>query len=92
MICDNSTKYITISVTLYWDEGTVSIKVPAPDYFVEHLVSSVKCSNRNITMNWFTNFPLTQKLPKDYKLTVIGTIKRNKREFPVEFTDLKYGN
>lgn len=38
------------------------------------------------------NIPLTQQLLKDYRLTVIGTIKINKREFPVEFTDLKYSN
>jgi len=42
--------------------------------------------------NWFTSVPLTQKLLADYKLTVIGTIKRNKREFPNEFIDLKYIN
>jgi len=92
MMCDNSTKYM-ISAIPYCGKGTVPSNVSASNYFVEQFVSSVKGSNRNITTdNWFTNIPLTQKLLKDYKLTVIGTIKKNKREFPVEFTDLKYSN
>lgn len=92
MMCDNATKYI-ISAIPYCRKGTVPSNTPASNYFVEYLVSSVKGSNRNITMdNWFTNIPLAQKLLKNYKLKLIGTIKKNKREFPNEFTDLKYSN
>jgi len=93
MMCDNATKYM-ISALPYCGKGTVPTNEPAAHYFVERLISSVKGSNRNITMdNWFTSVPLTQKLLADYKLTVIGKIKRNnKREFPNEFIDLKYIN
>lgn len=92
MMCDNATKYM-ISALPYCGKGTVPTNEPAANYFVERLISSVKGSNRNITMNnWFTSVPLTQKLLADYKLTVIGTIKRNKREFSNEFIDLKYIN
>ncbi|KAJ8952463.1 hypothetical protein NQ314_007539 [Rhamnusium bicolor] len=42
---------------------------------------------RNITIdNWFTSIPLVETLAKDYKLTVIGTIRKNKKKLPLEFT------
>jgi len=90
MMCDNSSKYV-IDAIPYLGKGTVPNGLVAADFFVKQLVASIKGSNRNVTMdNWFCSIPLVLSLLKEEKLTVIGTIKKNKREFPIEFTDLKF--
>lgn len=90
MICDNSTKYMMNAVP-YLGSGSVPRGMITADYFVNKLTETIKNSNRNVTMdNWFSNVPLAEKMLKEDKLTMIGTIKKNKREFPPEFTDVKY--
>lgn len=49
MISDNTTKYM--SAILYCGKRTVLHNTPASNYFVEHLVLSIKGSNYNITMD-----------------------------------------
>lgn len=57
---------------------------------VERLVSPISGSSRNITAdNWFTSISLVKKLLPNYKLTCVGTIRKNKRELPKEFTETK---
>lgn len=59
----------------------------SPDAVVVRLCDVIKNSGRNLTLdNWFTSVPLVETLLKDFKLTVIGTIRKNKRELPVEFS------
>lgn len=89
MMCDNSTKYM-IDAIPYLGKGTVPNGKPAAEFFVEELLKSIKGSNRNITFdNWFASIPLAKKM-LEMKLTVIATIKKNKRELPREFVDEKY--
>lgn len=53
---------------------------------VERLCQSIYGSNRNVTTdNWFTSMPLADSL-KDKKLTLLGTMRKNKREIPPEMT------
>lgn len=48
---------------------------------VTRLVQPVSGSNRNITCdNWFTSIPLATKLRQEHKLTLIGTLRKNKAE------------
>ncbi|KAL4143991.1 hypothetical protein QTP88_006236 [Uroleucon formosanum] len=92
MMCDNATKYVIDSIP-YLGKGTVPNGQVAADFYVKNLVKSIKGSNCNLTMdNWFCNVPLIQSLLHDDKLTVIGTIKKNKRELPTQFTDIKFQN
>lgn len=57
---------------------------------VKRMVEPIKNSNRNIVMdNWFTSFPLLHDLLKDYSLTALGTLKKNKSEIPPIFTAIK---
>jgi hypothetical protein len=43
------------------------------------------CHNLNLTTdNWYTSYPLAVSLLKD-KITLVGTLKNNKKEIPVEF-------
>nr|CAH7712308.1 unnamed protein product [Callosobruchus chinensis] len=39
--------------------------------------------------NWFTSFSVIEDLFTDYRLTVVGTVKKNKRELPTELTEIK---
>ncbi len=53
---------------------------------VLRLCQHISGSGRNVTMdNWFT-LPLIKKLLSDHKLTSIGTIRKNKRKVPLEFS------
>ncbi|XP_066253023.1 piggyBac transposable element-derived protein 4-like [Euwallacea similis] len=54
-----------------------------PDDIVLRLVEPIRGSNRNITFdNWFASYPLLIKLLKEYKLSAVCTLKKNKREIP----------
>lgn len=87
MCCDSGTKYM-IDAKPYLGKGTYPAKVPASTYFVEQVIQTVKNSNRNLTLdNWFTTVPLVQRLLHEFKLTVVGTMKRNKPQLPIEATD-----
>lgn len=50
---------------------------------VKWLVSHINGSGRNITMdNWFTSYRLAVDLLKNYRLTLVGTLRKNKPELP----------
>ncbi|XP_050064943.1 piggyBac transposable element-derived protein 4-like [Aphis gossypii] len=57
---------------------------------VNRLVQPFRNTGRNITTdNWFTSVPLAIDLFNNYKLTLVGTIRKNKRQLPIEFTSTK---
>ncbi|KAE9525832.1 hypothetical protein AGLY_014058, partial [Aphis glycines] len=57
---------------------------------VKRLVEPIRNTGRNITTdNWFTSVPLAIDLFKNYKLTLVGTICKNKRELPIELIATK---
>ncbi|CAK1587987.1 unnamed protein product [Parnassius mnemosyne] len=50
---------------------------------VKRLIESITGTNRNVTIdNWFTSVSLARELLKDHKLTIAGTIRKNKPEMP----------
>jgi len=52
---------------------------------VKRLVSPIENSYKNVTTdNWYTNIPLLHYL-LEKKTTLLGTMKKNKREIPPEF-------
>jgi len=56
-----------------------------PSDIVTRLTAHLKGTCRNLTTdNWYTSYPLAVSLLKD-KITLVGTLKKNKREIPVEF-------
>lgn len=81
-ICDAKTYYMFDAIP-YIGKGTEA--KTAADY-VTKLAKSIKGSGRNITFdNWFTSVPLADQLLKEYRLTCIGTLRKNKREIPPPF-------
>lgn len=57
---------------------------------VLRLSENIHNTGRNITCdNFFTSIPLIDKLESQHKLTVIGTIRKNKRELPKNFTEIR---
>lgn len=92
MMCDQATNYM-INAIPYLGKGSTPDNVLASSHFVKTLVEPVSGSNRNITAdNWFTSVPLAEELLDKFKLIYVGTIKKNKRELPHQFLDIKYKN
>ena len=57
----------------------------SPADIVERLISHLKGTCRNLTTdNWYTSYTLAISLLQD-KITLVGTLKKNKREIPAEF-------
>jgi len=58
-----------------------------PSYYVRKLSESIHHTQRNITCdNWFMSVNLMRTMKNDYDLTVVGTLRKNKREIPISFT------
>lgn len=56
------------------------------EYFFRVVTTPIHGSNRTVTCdNWFTSIPLLQKMKRnEFKLSITGTIRKNKREIPAE--------
>ncbi|CAK1589288.1 unnamed protein product [Parnassius mnemosyne] len=85
MMCDIGTKYM-INAMPYLGKGTQTNGLPLGEYYVKELTKPIHGSNRNVTCdNWFTSISLAKSLLQEpYKLTLVGTIRSNKREIPEE--------
>ncbi|XP_055936617.1 piggyBac transposable element-derived protein 4-like [Argiope bruennichi] len=56
-----------------------------PDKIVKRLLEPIFNSGRNLTVdNWYTSYDLAKDLLKK-KITLVGTVRKNKRELPKEF-------
>lgn len=57
----------------------------SPTDVVKRLITPIEGSNRNLTIdNWYTSVPLADYLLTK-RITVLGTMKKNKAEIPKEF-------
>lgn len=64
-------------------------KLPIPTKAVLALVEPIGNSNQNVTGdNWFTSLELIDELKK-LRLTYVGTMRKNKREIPQQFNQIK---
>lgn len=56
-----------------------------PHAVVKRLTAPIHGSGRNVTMdNWFASVPIVNELVLQHNLTVVATLKKNKRELPPE--------
>ncbi|XP_011158231.2 piggyBac transposable element-derived protein 4 [Solenopsis invicta] len=54
-----------------------------PSYYIKKLTELIFNTGRNITCdNWFMSIPICDILRKQYNLTMVGTIKKNKPKIP----------
>ncbi|UYV61474.1 hypothetical protein LAZ67_1004985 [Cordylochernes scorpioides] len=61
-------------------------KSNSPDDIVKRLITPISGTSRNITTdNWYTSYKLSQDLLTEHKLTLVGTLKKNKKEIPKIF-------
>lgn len=90
MICDSGTNYM-VDAMPYLGKGSNKTTFPLGEYYVKELTKTVHGSNRNVTMdNWFSSIPLAKSLLcEPYKLTMVGTLRSNKREIPSEMKNIK---
>ncbi|XP_071055485.1 piggyBac transposable element-derived protein 4-like [Onthophagus taurus] len=88
-MCDSRTYYM-ISAIPYIGKNTNPTNESVPMYLVKELSKSIHGTNRNITMdNWFTSVPLAKEMLSSKGLTIVGTIRHNKREIPPSFLPSK---
>lgn len=90
MLCDVSTKYM-IHAEPYLGKGTKTEGLPLSTYYVKNLTKSIHGSNRHVTMdNWFTSVGVADELLEaPYKLTLVGTLRKNKAEIPPEMLEVR---
>lgn len=80
--------YYTLNLEVYTGkqpDGPFFVSTAAKDV-VERLCEPISQSKRNVTLdNWFTSTELATSLLKNHKLTLLGTIRKNKPQIPSEF-------
>nr|CAI5827950.1 unnamed protein product [Callosobruchus analis] len=61
-----------------------------PKSVVLRLIEPITKTGRNITIdNWFTSYELINELLESHNLTLVGTMRKNKRQLPSEFVNTK---
>ncbi|GBP69331.1 Something about silencing protein 10 [Eumeta japonica] len=90
-LVDAATFYI-LNIELYagkQPEDPYQLSNAALD-IAKRLITPISGTGRNLTTdNWYTSVPLTNNLAKNYKVSVVGTIRKNKKEIPPCLIDKK---
>lgn len=86
VLCDSKTFYVSNFEIYCGQQPEGPYKVSNKPCDIAHrLMGQWKGKNRNLTCdNWYTSYSLAVDLLKE-KTTMVGTIKKNKRELPPEF-------
>ena len=91
MCCDAETKYI-YNASIYCGKVS-SDAAPTKDLggkVVRDLLEPLLCEGRNITTdNYFTSLTLARDLLKTKKASLVGTVRTNRVELPIEFVNPK---
>lgn len=81
-LCDSRTFYM-VDALPYIGKEKLEKKGSLPSHYVRTLSRVIHGTYRNITMdNYFTSVPLADEMLNEYKLTIVGTLRKNKREIP----------
>ncbi|XP_025191777.1 piggyBac transposable element-derived protein 4-like [Melanaphis sacchari] len=81
-ICDAKTFYFYGGIPYIGKETRNRNDLLIPTQYVLNLVEPIMGTNRNVTTdNWFTSIELAEQL-RVKKLTLVGTLRKNKREVP----------
>lgn len=90
MMCDAKTSYMCNAIPYIGKDTTRDPREGSvPTQYVIKLTRSIHGTNRNVTMdNWFSSCELAEKL-LDKNLTMVGTLRKNKKEVPPQFLTVK---
>lgn len=90
LVCAKS--FYTLNLEVYLEkqpDGPYALGNSACDV-VLRLIEPISGTGRNITTdNFFSSVPLCQELLEEHRLTMVGTLRNNKREIPINFLDTK---
>lgn len=87
-MCDSHSKYLVTGIP-YIGKETYNGPEPLAQYLVKELAKPIYGTNSNITTdNWFTSFPLLSEMLA-HGITMVGTVRRNKKEIPPEALQTK---
>jgi len=85
---DASTAYLIHAIPYLGKDATIDNpqKLPSSEYFFQAVTAPIHDTNRTVTCdNWFTTIPLLNRmLDQPFKISMTGTIRKNKREIPME--------
>ena len=82
---DSTTHYMHHAIP-YIGPVTTDLNEEVPFYYVSKVSEPIHHTGRNITCgNWFTSISIFDQMKEDFNLTMVGTIRKNKREIPEEF-------
>lgn len=81
--CNSATAY-PLNGQIYTGKIGETRDVNQGERIVKDLVAPYKNTGRNVTGQFFTTLPLVKELIT-WKLSVVGTLKKNKRYLPNEF-------
>lgn len=86
LLCDSKTFYM-MNAEVYLGKKSTPRSQPVADYYLQSLTSPIHGTNRNITCdNWFTSIPSATTL-LEKNITLIGTLRQNKKEIHLEMKD-----
>lgn len=84
----DSDVFYTLNLEMYCGEqpdGLFNVS-NSPLDLVQRMIAPVSGSNRNLTIdNWCYSYDLALNLLKKHKITVVETLRKNKREIPTDF-------
>src|SRR5215469_8524374 len=84
---DNRSKYLLRAIPYLGKKGktTEATKLGLGHFFTKKLTKPYHFTNRNVTTdNWFTSVNLVEDLKNNCGMTLVGTIRGNKKEIPIE--------
>ncbi|KAL7633073.1 UNVERIFIED_CONTAM: hypothetical protein RMT77_016649 [Armadillidium vulgare] len=86
---DYKTKYLMNAIPYLGKMGTqIPNNINMGHYFTKEITKPFHKSNRNVTTdNWFTSIPLALDLLNNCGMTLVGTVKGNKKEIPTEMKE-----
>lgn len=86
LMCDSKTFYM-LKAEVYLGKNSTPRTQPVADYYLQSLTSPIQGTNRNLTCdNWFTSIPSAATL-LEKNITLVGTLRQNKKEIPTEMKD-----